>query len=102
MIDEMKATKHQERLIALARIKHYIGNVAFTIKNSGNQEDMLSLIFEIEKVIGILEAGRRPIRRWFDAGNYDNFLYEAARRVKAAEMSEAILGGEWFLKRPTR
>ena len=53
MIDKMKVTKHQERLIALARIKHYIGNVAFTIKNSGNQEDMLSLIFEIENVVGI-------------------------------------------------
>ena len=100
MIDKMKVTKHQERLIALARIKHYIGNVAFTIKNSGNQEDMLSLIFEIENVVGILETGRRQIRRWIDAVNYDNFL--TARKVKAAEMSDAILGGEWFQKKANK
>ena len=99
MIEEMEANKQQERLIALVRAKHYISNTAFTIKATGNQEDMYSMIFEIENVIGAVEAGRCQIKRWMEAEKYDNMLYNIAQKVKSAEESEAILGGEWFLKK---
>ena len=99
MIEEMKANKQQERLIALVRAKHYISNTAFTIKATGNQEDMYSMIFEIENVLGAIDAGRRQIKRWIEAEKYDNMLYNIDQKVKRAEESEAILGGEWFLKK---
>ena len=98
MIKEMSANKPEDRIIAAYRMQEYIENAAYIIKQTGNKEDMISLIFELENLITATGIVRSQIHRWKEADDLRYDINEYASRLKKAEIQEAILGGEWILR----
>ena len=96
---ELNVSKFKDREIAISRMWHYIDNTAYIFKQKGAKEDILSLVYELENLLAVINTGVDQIDRLLEANHRDGHMEENLDILLIAERTEAVLGAEWAIRK---